>query len=209
MKVEAIAVAMLALACVGCEKHRADRDDRIAQCVASVVRSETRGLNGYRQGESFLDACAAMTNVESRIECLSRFAEALLSERLDGDGYRQWERSLSAVPSLVRSVCTFLSWSKADVEKVYDLRLQLLSWHRQQSAMLQAKRPSEECRPYDADMIAWRNCCDRVDASRKMTEDLLESRFFVETRGLPDERRAVIKNRIETALGRPMRSKTR
>lgn len=209
MKVEAIAVAMLALACVGCEKHRADRDDRIAQCVASVVRSEAMGRNGYRQGESFLDDCAAMTNVEARIECLSEFAEALLSERLDGDGYRQWERSLSAIPSLVRSVCTSLLWSKADVEKVYDLRLQLLDWHRQQSEILQAKQPPGESRPYDADMIAWRNCCDRVDASRKMTENLLESRFLLETSTLSDERRAVIKNRIEAVLGRPMKSKTR
>ena len=205
MKVEAIAVAMLALACVGCEKHRADRDDRIAQCVASVVRSEAMGRNGYRQGESFLDDCAAMTNVETRIECLSEFAEALLSERLDGDGYRQWERSLSAIPSLVRSVCTSLLWSKADVEKVYDLKLQLLSWHRQQSEMLQAKRPSEKCLPYDADMIAWRNCCDRADASRKMTEDLLESRFPIETHDLSNERREAIKKKIEAAIGRPMK----
>lgn len=205
MKAETAVLAMLALVCLGCERPRTGGDDFVSQCVSSIVRSEARGLNGYRQGESFLDDCAAMTNAEARIECLSEFAEALLSERLDGDGYRQWERSLSAIPSLVRSVCTILSWSKADVEKVYDLRLQLLSWHRQQSEMLQAKRPPEKCLTYDADMIAWRNCCDRADASRKMTEDLLESRFPIETHDLSNERRETIKKKIETAIGRPMK----
>lgn len=205
MKAETAVLAMLALVCLGCERPRTGRDDLISQCVSSIVRSEARGLNGYRQGESFLDDCAAMTNVESRIECLLSFAGALLSERLDGDGYRQWERSLSAIPSLVRSVCTSLLWSKADVEEVYDLRLQLLSWHRQQSKMLQAKRPSEKCLPYDVDMIAWRNCCDRVGASRKMTENLLESRFLLETSTLSDERREAVKKKIETAIGRPMK----
>ena len=181
-------------------------DARLSECANAVVQSETLGVNGYRQAETVLNEIVALTNVESRIDRLTSFADALLSVQLNGRGYRQWDRSLSAIPSLVSSVCSSLSWSGAEMEQVYDMRLRLLSWHRRQLELLQATRPAGKEMPHDETQIAWRRSRERVSASQGMTLDLLESRFDDDTRTLTPERRDAIRAKIEAFLGRPMRS---
>lgn len=199
-------VVLLLLASSGCGRQEAGIDARRSERVDAVVQSEASGVNGYRQAESILDEIVAVTNVKTRIECLTAFADALLAARLDARGYRQWDRSLSAIPSLVRSVCNGLSWYGADIEQVYDMRLKLLSWHQRQLETLEKTRPNEKALSHDEAQIVWRRCRERVSASQGMTLDLLESRFDDETRTLAAERRDAIRRRIEAFLGRPLRS---
>ena len=198
--------AILLLACLGCGKQESGIDVRLSECVNAVAQSEALGVNGYKQAETMLGEIVALTNVESRIERLTAFAEALVSARLGARGYRQWDRSLSAIPPLVRSVCNGLSWSGANIEQVYDMRLKLLTWHRRQLELLESMNPNGKGLAHDESQVAWRRCREKVSASQEMTLDLLESRFDDETRTLAAERRDAIRARIEEFLGHPMRS---
>lgn len=206
MNMKRIVMLILSLACLGCEKEESEIGVRLSECVNAVVKSEELGLNGYGQTEAVLDEIVALTNVERRIEGLSALADALLSARLDGHGYRQWDRSLSAIPSLTRSVCNGLLWSGARIEQVYDVRLKLLSWHRRQIDLLRRTKPPENGAPHGEAQKNWRRCQERVLASEGMTLDLLESRFDDETRTLSPGRRDAIRAKVEAFLGRPMRS---
>lgn len=197
---------MLMLACMGCGERRSEMQPRTEKVVNDIVRSESKGIRGSGQGEKFLDDLVALTNVEMRIAGLKGFAESLMAARLDGDGFRQWDRSLSAIPSLVRSACVSLAWSGEQIEKVYAVRLDLLAWHRRQLVVLQQRRPIGDEQSPNEDWRTWRRCRDRVSASLEMAVDLLESRFDDETKGLPQDRRDALCRKVEASLGRPLRS---
>ena len=201
-----IVASVLLLACMGCGERKSEMQVRMANAVNDIVRSESRGLSGSAQGEKFLEDLVALTNVEMRIAGLEEFAKSLLAVPLDSDGFLQWDRSLSAVPSLVRSVCVSLAWSGEQVEKVYAVRLDLLAWHRRQLERLQSRRPGGSGNPPDEAWRTWCRCRNRVSASLDMTVELLERRFDDDTKELPQDRRDALRRKVEASLGRPLRS---
>lgn len=196
----------LLLLCIGCGGPESERAARLSECVRAVVRSEALGQNGWRQAEEFLQDAFTQTNAVTRINELEAFAAALLSARLDENGYRQWDRALAAVPSLVGSVCSGLSWSGAGVERVYGLRLRLVDWQRRQLELLKPACRSERRSPSDEAWTAWRRCYERAFVSWRMTVDLLEERFEEETRGITSAQRDAVRKQVEKTLGRPMRT---
>ena len=196
----------LLLVCIGCGGKESERAARLSECVRAVVRSEALGQNGWRQAEGWLQDVFSQTNAVKRIDDLEAFAVALLSARLDENGYRQWDRALAAVPSLVGSACSGLSWSGASVERVYEMRLRLVDWQRRQLEMLKPACRQERRPPPDEAWTVWRRCYERAFVSWRMTVDLLEERFEDETGSLPPARRDAVRRRVEKALGRPIRT---
>lgn len=210
-------IPILILMCVcGCTKHSVQTElDRAVDCTIEKAAHAT-WVEGkvYESAEKTLRRIMASSNTMTRVQSLSRWAEKLFSvdtSKMSFDERRNWFINVREMIS--EEIVFGLIWSRADVEKVFDIRLCFIEWQRFQLEKMKPTRRINAMPPAATAVAnaqaycAWQQCYLVGASSLQDRINRLErDQFPAESAGLSRAQADGLRKMIERRLGRSLRS---
>lgn len=223
MKVMLTAGALSLVLLLGCERRMADlgvqspvtsgQVSRVQKELANVVRAYESETNSLPEARAALRVIETLPNEDLRKRCRDDFVSLAVSSSIERLSYG---RQAKVISSLLRTI-TALSDSAPRTDEgwraAYDMEMKKFDWWRAQILRVGANQGCIDVAENGKSLLseserrAWRQIYygGMEDFEAQLND--LECLFYVKKKQMTEEEWNVIKAKMETWLGRPLRSR--
>lgn len=209
-------VALSVAVCAGCEKRElpADVSRRIDDSVSAVRGEVSFDIPVVSQSIDVAEAIYRLSDRQEQVSCFETWLNRLLSVETRTMGTRALGDYLNNAHNVFFTSIAFgLEQVHAAPEVLLDAHIRLVVRLKEELDRIRPKRKRDrDLAARDADSVRryeeWRKCYLTISRLHRLCLDRLEEHDFNDiAKGLPPDRRAALRKRLEGFLGRALRTK--